>query len=411
MNTLNRRGLAMTLRRASLALAGLSFAATGPALAQAGATPVEIATNPFLRLAGRFPVGTRDYFWVDQTRNEPFTKDPNDKRRVLVQVWYPTAVGASADTSLYIRNPGEFVGYDGFKPVLKVKTNSVNNAPVAKDESSYPVLVYNHGGSWTRFSATFSTEWLASHGYIVVSVDHTGFNKTTVFPDGYRFVADTLRTPARTGELKDDAIANWNYLNTVVFPTWTADARFVLDRLEELNRTRGSLFHKRLDLDRIGVFGWSFGGATSVQLSKDDPRVKAAVDHDGQLFGDVREKGTTRPVMLIHNSQTPQELGTTDRDREVMAELVSMVRAWDSTFRASSTNDWYDVTIAKTTHGHFSDLTLFFPKNVAQLEPSRAHEIINAYTLAFFDKYLRGRDSDLLAGPSPSYPEVAFRKR
>ena len=34
---------------------------------------------------------------------------------------------------------------------------------------------------------------------------------------------------------------------------------------------------------------------------RDDPRVKAAVDQDGQLFGNVRDKGTPRPFMLMHH--------------------------------------------------------------------------------------------------------------
>jgi hypothetical protein len=54
----------------------------------------------------------------------------------------------------------------------------------------------------------------------------------------------------------------------------------------------------------------------------------------------------------------------------------------------------------KTQHGHFSDFLLFFPRNPAELDPRRAHEIITAYTLAFFDQYLRGQNSDLLKAPS-----------
>jgi hypothetical protein len=60
-----------------------------------------------------------------------------------------------------------------------------------------------------------------------------------------------------------------------------------------LDRTPGHLFYKRLDLSRIGMMGWSFGGATAMQMSRNDPRVKALVDQDGQLFGDVRDKGTS----------------------------------------------------------------------------------------------------------------------
>jgi hypothetical protein len=54
---------------------------------------------------------------------------------------------------------------------------------------------------------------------------------------------------------------------------------------------------------------------------------------------------------------------------------------------------------------------LFFPSEPGQIDPRRAHEIINAYTLAFFDQYLRGKPSPLLAAPSPSFPEATFTKK
>jgi hypothetical protein len=94
-----------------------------------------------------------------------------------------------------------------------------------------------------------------------------------------------------------------------------------------------------------------------------------------------------------------------------MKEIVAMTKEWDRSLVDHSTNDWYEVTIAKTQHGHFSDFLLFSPRDPVELAPRRAHEIITAYTLAFFDKYLRGQTSDLLKGPSDHYPEVKFKKR
>jgi hypothetical protein len=34
--------------------------------------------------------------------------------------------------------------------------------------------------------------------------------------------------------------------------------------------------------------------------------------------------------------------------------------------------------------------------------------IMNAYVLAFFNKYLNGKDTPLLKAPSATYPEVEF---
>ena len=94
-----------------------------------------------------------------------------------------------------------------------------------------------------------------------------------------------------------------------------------------------------------------------------------------------------------------------------MKELVAKVEGWTQSLRAHSTNDVYDVTIAHTQHGNFSDLMLFYPRGPGDLDPRRAHQIIVAYTLAFFDRYLNGKPSPLLAGPSSAYPEVTFKKK
>ena len=88
-----------------------------------------------------------------------------------------------------------------------------------------------------------------------------------------------------------------------------------------------------------------------------------------------------------------------------------MTKNHDQSLMDHSKSQWWQVTIEKTEHEHFSDLSLFSPPNPAEMDPGRAHEIINAYTIAFFDKYLRGRDSDLLKGPSSKYPEVTFEKK
>jgi dienelactone hydrolase len=208
-------------------------------------------------------------------------------------------------------------------------------------------------------------------------------------------------------EVDPDAEAAWAYLGDPVFQIWKADARFALDRLEALNREPGPL-QGRLDMSRVGAFGWSFGGALAVQLTRDDPRVAAAVDHDGQLFDDVREKGTPRPVLQFHHG-VDDALEYPEKDRDDVRRLMALTESWDSTARMASSADWYSVKVEGTDHGDFSDLALFYPRQEGRIDARRSHEIINAYTRAFFDQYLQGRPRALLNDASPEYPEVSFR--
>jgi hypothetical protein len=48
---------------------------------------------------------------------------------------------------------------------------------------------------------------------------------------------------------------------------------------------------------------------------------------------------------------------------------------------------------------------------VGPIDGRRAHDIVDAYSVAFFDGHLKGRSELLLAGPSPQYPDVLFEKR
>ena len=59
----------------------------------------------------------------------------------------------------------------------------------------------------------------------------------------------------------------------------------MLDELEKLDRTPGHPLESRLRMDRVGAYGHSFGGAVSVELAREDSRVRAALELDGVLHG------------------------------------------------------------------------------------------------------------------------------
>ncbi len=423
------RGCALLAAACALLAAACSADQTPsetPETAEVPETP-EVPERPFAVPTGPHAIGMTEYRWTDADRPEPFTRDPDDLRSVAVRVWYPAGESASAGeaagaedapraedalTAMYLPDPTEFGDAEDFESVTHVRTNAILDAAPAA--GPFPVLVYHHGGGWTRFTSTFTTEELASHGYVVVSVGHNGFNRTLFLPDGASVAPDTLTFPEPTGDLLADALGSWDYLDDHHFPEWVADARFVLDQLETLNGS--GPFAGRLDLDRIGMYGWSFGGATSIEASVVDERVKAAIDHDGQLFGSAPTTGTTRPFMLMHGGELPEVPPSDDPEvaaanEKALAELMAQVGRTDSALKTASTGDWYDVTIAGTNHGSFSDLVLFTPAFAASIETARGHEIVNALTVAFFDRYLKGAEAALLDDPAAVYPEVEMEAR
>ena len=234
-------------------------------------------------------------------------------------------------------NGNEYPEKSLYRQGVNVKTNSITDAPIAEGKTRFPVLVYQPGGGTARFIGTFQAEQLASRGYVVVGADHPGFSETMGFPDGYQFKADNMLAPKETGNFREDVLKNWDWLGNEVLPTWIADATYTLDKIAELDRTTGQLFHKRLDLSRIGMMGWSFGGATAMQMSRVDPRVKAVVDQDGQLFGEVRDKGTSRPFMLMHHGL--EDKPPKPEQSDVMKEMTAKTNEWDRSLIEHSTHE------------------------------------------------------------------------
>jgi dienelactone hydrolase len=360
--------------------------------------------------SGPYAIGMRESLWVDGRRGEPFTKDPSDRRRLLVRVWYPAPAGSGPGTAPYILDANELSPQSEYRNSLGVRTNAVLDAPLSKCLGRLPVVVYQPGGGEARFCGTFLAEQLASRGYVVFSADHPGFSETVQFPDGRRFAADSLLMPPPRGGIREVTMAVYEWLDKDVFPTWTADAAFTLDKIADLDAEPGQPFRGRLDLTRIGMVGWSFGGATAAQMGAADPRVKAVVVHDGRLFGDAWKRGTSRPVMLIRHAI--EDKAAQPEAEEVIRETAETTRARFRSFLERSRGDWYDLEIAGARHIHFSDYTLFptFPADPHEIRPRRAHEIIVAYTLGFLDAYLRRSGIASWKEPSGRFPEVTLHK-
>lgn len=166
------------------------FAPAGAAQAAEGAfsVPSEVfAGEP----RGRYQTGTFEAMWVSETLDDPSTADPHDKRKLMVQVWYPATPPKHPRRAPYAISPHLYGEDNGWvHEFAHVRTRSVLDAPAAASPERLPVLIYNHGGNRPSFSATFQTEFLASHGYVVVAIGHSGSNKIQRFPDGASYTND-----------------------------------------------------------------------------------------------------------------------------------------------------------------------------------------------------------------------------
>ena len=111
-----------------------------------------------------------------------------------------------------------------------------------------------------RRENTDKAEDLASWGYVVVGLD-TSDTHVSVFPNGTVVYGQTVIS--HNGAAIDAAIEGR-----------LLDMQFVLDELESLNAGDPRL-GGRLDLDKIGVFGWSLGGCNRGPVVSSRPSLQS----------------------------------------------------------------------------------------------------------------------------------------
>jgi len=348
---------------------------------------------PVFRLpepTGPYPVGTTNLHLVDRTRSETFTPAQDDYREFMVQVWYPAQVDSGA-------KPDAHMAYLPFQlsHLSLVRTHAYLDAPTSDVQSAYPVLIFSHGYIGLVEQNLTQMEELASHGYIVCSIAHTYHAQATVFPDGRNVPVDL--------SLSNDFIRGIPPTQAMYaehLRTWTDDTIFLIDELERIQAgERDSLLTGKLVLSRLGVFGQSFGGVTAVQVCSVDDRCQAGISLDAGLPRDYTSRTADSPL------------------KQPFMFMLNESRAYlMRTNLAAVKNTAYGVTVRGTTHFDFTDLFLYMPvlkftKALGPINGYRMIEIVNDYSLAFFDKHLKGEMPPLLDGPSANYPEVTIEVR
>jgi pimeloyl-ACP methyl ester carboxylesterase len=239
---------------------------------------------------------------------------------------------------------------------------------------------------------------------VVVGFDVPYRTRVVVFPDG-RVVA---RAPQNNLDLvggpQADRLAN------ELVRAWSADTGFVLDQLERLNASDPSgQFLGRLDLQRVGVFGHSLGGATALLFCHDDPRCKAGIDVDGALLGDVIDDGVTQPFMFLLSDHGGESADA--QAPEAIRRAGANIR---SIYERLPADRRLEIVIRGANHYMFSDgamlksplvISLMRALGIMQLDGRRQVTVTVRCIGAFFDVYLKGAPASELRSRM-EYPEI-----
>jgi dienelactone hydrolase len=413
------------------------------ALAIATATPTGASQQspPFspvlVEPTGRYEIGRTTLHLVDGGRPDPWR--PDRDRELMTTVTYPArrveryprGRWFSAPVAAELEAAAEQPPFDlppGSVDLASPRAHAHLGAPVAQPSGrpgkGWPVVVFSPGFNTPREHNTAQIEDLASRGYIVVSVDHT-FEAPVEFPGG--------RVVERTPEISsDDPVVFADVLRRAI-DARVADTRFVLDELAELDRgINPDAEHRRLpvglrrrlDLAHVGMFGFSYGGYTAAETMFHDRRIDAGINLDGSM---EHGQGTieTSPYLpgqsVQHGLDRPFLLFGQPGHNHLGSEPESTDLSWPD-FWSNQRGPKLDLSLLGSEHSSFSDLQIVvaqaaeafdFPAEaieelIGTIDPDRSIAAQRAYIGAFLDLHVRHRDTHLLDGPSPAYPEVQF---
>lgn len=248
---------------------------------------------------------------------------------------------------------------------------------------------------------TTLAEDLASHGYVVVGMDAPYSTTVVVLSDGQVVTKTAAGNPgeARLSTTEQDLRSDR------LIALWSAATRFVLDQMTRLDNAEPTgPFTHRLDLNAVGIFGHSFGGATAAQFCHDDTRCRAGIDIDGMPHGTVIHDGLNRPFLFL----TASDHGDTadPANRAALASIRSIYRGIPADQRC-----W--LTIRGTGHFNFSDQSLLKDPTLSRLagmigplDQRHALAVTTDIIRQFFDTYLRRQRSRFPGDLTERQPEI-----
>lgn len=358
---------------------------------------------------GIYQVGSK-WIHVKTDFDEVITKDPFDKRELMVKMWFPTDDISKGEREPYVDKAnrlGFIRKYSmGILPswtinyLDRVKTYVYEGVPIVQQK--FPVLIFSpgYGSKSTGYYALLSE--LASHGYIIVNVSHTYESLGTTFPDGthkffdydYQYEQDATSMehilPIKEAFSKDISFqerhkivreASKNYFVTHIVERWSKDLISVIGHLERLNND--GFFKARLDLDNIGTFGHSRGGGAAGQTALKDKRVKAAANIDGIQWGEMMDTIFQKPFLFL-SADWPED-----------HENISA-----HSYVNKSTDYFYECKLLTSGHPNFMDIPLMIPmKSLAgtgTIDAEQGLKITNEVIVEFFNKHLK---NDVNADP------------
>jgi tetratricopeptide (TPR) repeat protein len=351
------------------------------------ASAIEKSNFTFSVAYGPHPVGFRVVRQYDYTRSYKRVDTEGNlitgerARPIQTLIWYPAQAAPDAKPMLFGRYLDLMPTEDAFTPLsaeqhaLKLKallqSNSIGKnyerervqvTKVFEDAGPqpgpFPVVIYAPSLSASAFENSDLCEYLASHGFIVLSIPSLGMHSRGM-------TLDLEGIEAQVGDIEFLI----GYLHTI----------------------------PQADPTRIAVAGWSWGGMTNVFAALQDSRIQALVSLDGALRYQPARMKEGEAVGLIDPNKLTVPLLYISSQAYTLEELNQLNNALKiensyNFLNKLKYNDTYLVQTSEMIHPGFSSLFIRFREDqyftdYTAAEFSENYSWTARYVLEFLQAY------------------------
>lgn len=302
-----------------------------------------IPANPFPKPSGKWNVGTSNLIW-----------DSPIHTGIIAKVWYPTDIEHIKPSPYLDRLGQNFSSNIVVNLLLKLIFSNLFlghvKIPVSIDvtpshcPAGFPAILLSPGFGGINSLNTFYGLEFASHGFIVIGINHPGSSIGTMLADGSQISIDA------DGLGKPELLASKTTIDR------SSDMSMILDRVISLNADCNSFLYQRINTSKIFAAGHSIGGSASFAACGQDLRISKSVNFDGFFFmEEVDLSSQDKEFLLIQPDR--RQSGLNDKKSQNEFSLLMAKDNLRITELAGSSN-FHHLLFPSVTHMSFLDLPL-----------------------------------------------------
>lgn len=318
-----------------------------------------ITKNVLPQPLGQWQVGTSEIDW----------KSPDyPENKIIANVWYPTAE-KSGNYNRYINK----IGRDFTDPIVAnlvykliflllrcVSTSPAftNTTPIQTPDG-LPIVLFSPCFGGINYLGTFYALEFASHGFIVIGINHPKSNVGTICTNGSQvkfenFDPSVFNDPDRLEQ----------YIGSVT-RAQAINISAIVDEIIDLNSEPESLFYQKIDLHKIFAAGHSIGGSASFAACGRDRRISKGIDLDGTCVDlDLEIADYTKSRLLLIYADREKYKPKNKKGIHQYNEMMAIDKKW--TDKLNDKANLQKIWFRATTHYSFTDLPILINSTISK---------------------------------------------